>query len=95
METLLFQMIGAGFILLSVTLFSGFLFLQDLFAQHVAHKTVLSLIAWCVFAMLLWGRWRFGWRGQTAIRWTLSGFVFLVLAFFGSKLVLELILQRY
>ncbi|MBK8182789.1 MAG: cytochrome c biogenesis protein CcsA [Candidatus Competibacteraceae bacterium] len=76
METLLFQMIGAGFILLSVTLFSGFLFLQDLFAQHVAHKTVLSLIAWCVFAMLLWGRWRFGWRGQTAIRWTLSGFVF-------------------
>ena len=95
MESLLFQLITVGFILLSVTLISGFFFLEDLFAQHVAHKTLLSLIAWCVFAVLLWGRWRFGWRGQTAIRWTLSGFGFLVLAFFGSKLVLELILRRY
>lgn len=95
MESLLFQLITVGFILLSVTLISGFFFLEDLFAQHVAHKTLLSLIAWCVFGVLLWGRWRFGWRGQTAIRWTLSGFGFLVLAFFGSKLVLELILRRY
>ena len=95
MESLLFQMIGAGFILLSVTLLSGFFFLEDLFAQHLVHKTALSLIAWCVFAVLLWGRWRFGWRGRTAIRWTLSGFGFLALAFFGSKLVLELILRRY
>lgn len=95
MENLLFQMIGTGFVLLSMTLASGFLFLEDLFAQHLVHKTVLSLIAWCVFAVLLWGRWRFGWRGRTAIRWTLSGFGFLALAFFGSKLVLELILQRY
>ena len=95
MESLLFQLITVGFILLSVTLISGFFFLEDLFAQHVAHKTLLSLIAWCVFGVLLWGRWRFGWRGRTAIRWTLSGFGFLVLAFFGSKLVLELILRRY
>ncbi len=95
METLLFQMIGVGFILLSITLVSGFSFLEDLFAQHLAHKAVLSFIAWCVFGVLLWGRWRFGWRGRTAIRWTLSGFAFLMLAYFGSKLVLELILQRY
>ncbi|MBL8251294.1 MAG: cytochrome c biogenesis protein CcsA [Candidatus Competibacter sp.] len=95
MERLLFQLITAGFILLSVTLASGFFFLKDLFAQHLAHKTLLSLIAWCVFGVLLWGRWRFGWRGRTAIRWTLSGFGFLVLAFFGTKLVLELILRRY
>ncbi|HHW77978.1 MAG TPA: cytochrome c biogenesis protein CcsA [Xanthomonadaceae bacterium] len=95
METLLFQMISAGFILLSITLISGFFFLEDLFAQHVAHKVVLSFIAWCVFGTLLWGRWRFGWRGRTAIRWTLSGFAFLMLAYFGSKLVLELILRRY
>ena len=95
METLLFQMIGAGFALLSATLISGFFFIEDLFAQHLVHKTALSLIAWCVFAVLLWGRWRFGWRGRTAIRWTLSGFGFLALAFFGSKLVLELILRRY
>jgi ABC-type uncharacterized transport system permease subunit len=95
MEDLLFQMILTGFILLSITLCSGFFFLHDLFAQHLAHKMALSLIAWLVFAMLLWGRWRFGWRGLTAIRWTLSGFCLLVLSFLGSKLVLEIILQRY
>lgn len=94
MESLLFQMIGVGFILLSVTLVSGLFFLENMFAQHVAHKTILSFIAWCVFGVLLWGRWRSGWRGRTAIRWTLSGFVFLALAYFGSKLVLELILRR-
>ena len=95
METLLFQMIGAGFVLLSLTLVSGLFFLRDIFAQHLVHKAVLSFIAWCVFGILLWGRWRFGWRGRTAIRWTLSGFSFLALAYFGSKLVLELILRRY
>lgn len=95
MESLLFQMIGAGFVLLSITLISGLFFLEDLFAQHLAHKAILSFIAWCVFGVLLWGRWRFGWRGRTAIRWTLSGFAVLALAYFGSKLVLELILRRY
>jgi ABC-type uncharacterized transport system permease subunit len=55
---------------------------------------VLSLIAWAVFATLLWGHWKFGWRGRTAIRWTLGGFVFLMLAYFGSKMVLELMLGR-
>ena len=95
MESLLFQMIGAGFILLTITLVSGLFFLHDLSAQHLAHKAVLSFIAWGVFGILLWGRWRFGWRGRTAIRWTLSGFAFLMLAYFGSKLVLELVLQRY
>jgi ABC-type uncharacterized transport system permease subunit len=94
MENLLFQMLTVGFILLSLSLFSGALFLKDVFAQHLAHKTVFSIIAWLVFGTLLWGRWRFGWRGQTAIRWTLSGFFFLMLAYFGSKLVLEVVLQR-
>lgn len=95
MESLLFQMIGAGFVLLGITLVSGLFFLEDLSDQHLTHKVVLSFAAWCMFGILLWGRWRFGWRGRTAIRWTLSGFAFLVLAYFGSKLVLELILQRY
>ena len=95
MESLLFQMIGAGFVLLGITLISGLFFLRDLFAQHLVHKVVLSFMAWSVFGVLLWGRWRFGWRGRTAIRWTLSGFTFLALAYFGSKLMLELILQRY
>lgn len=94
METLLFQMIGVGFVLLSVSLLSGLVFLEDIFAQHLIHKTVLSLVAWLVFAVLLWGRWRLGWRGRVAIRWTLAGFVALMLAYFGSKFVLELVLQR-
>ncbi|MEE4376399.1 MAG: cytochrome c biogenesis protein CcsA [Candidatus Competibacteraceae bacterium] len=94
METLLFQMIGIGFVLLSLALLSGLLFLEDIFAQHLVHKTVLSIAAWAVFGILLWGRWRSGWRGRTAIGWTLSGFATLALAYFGSKLVLELVLQR-
>jgi len=94
METLLFQMIALGFILLSLSLVSGFIFLEDIFAQHLVHKTVLSSVAWCVFAILLWGHWRYGWRGKTAIRWSLGGFFVLMLAYFGSKLVLELILHR-
>jgi len=91
MEALLFQTLGLGFALLSLALFSGLLFVENLFAQHLVHKTVLSIVAWVVFGVLLWGRWRFGWRGRTAIRWTLGGFTLLVLAYFGSKLVLELI----
>jgi ABC-type uncharacterized transport system permease subunit len=94
MESLLFQIIGLGFVFLSASLLSGFLFLEDLFAQNVAHKTVLSLAAWILFATLLFGRWRFGWRGRIAIRWTLGGFAALALAYFGSKLVLELVLGR-
>lgn len=92
MESWLFQMIGLGFVLLSMALASGIIFLENIFAQHLVHKTVLSIIAWLVFGMLLWGRHRFGWRGRTAIRWTLSGFVALMLAYFGTKLVLELVL---
>lgn len=94
MEQLLFRMIGLGYLLLSLSLLTGAVYVEDIFAQHLVHKTVLSVAAWVVFAILLWGRWRFGWRGRIAIRWTLVGFVALMLAYFGSKLVLELILQR-
>jgi ABC-type uncharacterized transport system permease subunit len=94
MEALLFQIIAVGELLLSVALLSGFVYLEDIFAQHLMHKTVLSIFAWLVFAVLLWGRWRLGWRGKLAIRWTLAGFVALMLAYFGSKFVLELVLQR-
>ncbi len=89
METLLFQMLGFGFIFLTSSLITGFLFFEDLFAQHLAHKTLLSLIGWVILAVLLFGRFRFGWRGKKAIRLTLSAFVFIMLAYFGSKLVLE------
>ncbi len=94
MESLLFEMIGAGFALLTLSLATGFAFLEDMFAQHLVHKTVLAVIGWVVFGTLLWGRFRRGWRGRTAIIWTLSGFVVLMLAYFGSKAVLELILKR-
>ena len=93
MESLLFQMIATGFALLTLALVTGFLFLEDIFAQHLVHKTTLSIIAWVVFGILLWGRWRFGWRGRTTLRWTIGGFIFLMLAYFGSKFVLELILS--
>ena len=92
MESLLFEMIAVGFVLLSLALLSGFAFLDNMFQQHLAHKTVLSIIAWLVFGTLLWGRYRFGWRGQKALIWTLSGFVVLMLAYFGTKVVIELIL---
>jgi ABC-type uncharacterized transport system permease subunit len=94
MESLLFEMIAAGFVLLTLALLSGFAFLQDMFAQHLVHKTVLSTLAWLVFGGLLVGRFRYGWRGRTAITWTLSGFVILILAYFGSKAVLELLLKH-
>ena len=92
MESLLFQMISVGIILLSISLISGIWFISDIFEQHLVHKTVLSILAWLLFAGLLWGRWKFGWRGRKAIRWTLSGLILLMLAYFGTKTVLELIL---
>ena len=92
MEILLFQFLGFGFLCLSASLVSGFLFMQDMFAQQQAHKVVFSVIAWMILGTVLVGRVRFGWRGQKAIRWTLVSFVFLVLAFIGSKVVYELIL---
>ena len=93
MEVLLFQTIGFGFIFLSTALLSGFFFVEDLFAQQLVHKTVLSIIGWFILAVLLFGRFKFGWRGRIAIRWTLAAFVFIMLAYFGSKLVLEFIIN--
>lgn len=95
MERLLFEMLGCGFLLLSVSLVTGFLFVEDLFAQHLVHKTFLSIVAWLVYAILLAGRAMLGWRSQTAVRWTLGGFILLMLAFFGSKMVLELVFNGH
>lgn len=93
MENSLFQLITSGFVLLSIGLIAGAFFIHDIFAQHLAHKTILSLIAWWVFAIILWQRWRNGLRGKTAIRWTLIGFMFLLLAYFGSQFILEYVLN--
>lgn len=93
MESLLFGFLWAGWVCLSLSLVSGWLFLDDLFAQHLVHKTLLACIAWLVFGVLLWGRHQLGWRGGKAIRWTQAGFLLLMLAYFGSKLVREFILH--
>ncbi|WP_428309129.1 cytochrome C assembly family protein [Hydrocarboniphaga sp.] len=95
MERLLFQMVAVGFGLLSLTLLTGLWFIDDWMAQHLAHKTILSIIAWLVFGVLLWGRWRYGWRGRIAIRWALSGYGLLTLAYFGTKIILEQVLQKH
>lgn len=94
MEALLFQLVASGFVMLSIALISGWLFVDNLFAQDLVHKTVISMTGWLVFAGLLIGRSFAGWRGRTAIRWTLWGFALLAVAYFGSKIVLELILGR-
>lgn len=94
LEGLLFHLIKAGFAVLTVSLLTGLIYVNDLFGQHLAHKTLLSIFAWLVFAVLLWGRWKKGWRGRVAVRMTLAGIVLLLLSYFGSKLILEVFLQR-
>jgi ABC-type uncharacterized transport system permease subunit len=94
MEQVLFTTIHAGVVLLTLSVFSGLIFVDNVFAQHLVHKTVLSIIALLVFGVLLLGRWRFGWRGRKAIHWTLVGYGLLVLGYFGSRFVLEVLLQR-
>lgn len=94
LEDLLFKVIAAGFLLLTVSLLSGIMFINDIFAQHLVHKTILSILTWLVFGVLLWGRWRYGWRGSLAVRLTLAGIVLLLLSYFGSKFVLENVLGR-
>lgn len=94
MESMLFELLWIGVALLSIAILSGFVFVDDIFAQSLVHKTVLTIIAWLLFSTLLWGHYQRGWRSRTAVHLTLAGFLLLMLAFFGSKLVLELILQR-
>ncbi|MCE9638595.1 MAG: cytochrome c biogenesis protein CcsA [Betaproteobacteria bacterium] len=96
METLLFRIIAAGFVLLTLTLASGIIFSEELFgkAMRFNHKTVFGILSWVIFAALLGGRSLYGWRGRIAVRWTLTGFLMLVLAYVGSKFVLEVVLGR-
>ena len=93
MESFLFELLWVGQGLLTLGLILGFIFVDDMWAHGLPHKTFFSLLAWIVFAVLLWGRHKLGWRGTTAIRFTLTGFVFLILGFYGSKIVLEYILN--
>ena len=96
METLLFRIIGAGFILLTLTLASGILFSEQLFGKpwQFNHKMLFGFISWSVFAVLLAGHHFYGWRGRKAVHWTMSGYVFLLLAYLGTEFVLEVLLHR-
>jgi len=95
LERALFSVLAIGLAALTVAILAGLLFVTDLFAQHLVHKTVLALVAWAIFACLLFGHWRYGWRGRKAARYTIAGFVVLAIAYFGSKFVLEILLGRH
>jgi ABC-type uncharacterized transport system permease subunit len=96
MEQFLFRIVGAGFALLTLTLATGIFFSEQLFGKPLTlnYKTVFSVLAWVAFGALLVGRHRFGWRGRTALNWILFGSALLLLAYIGSKFVLEVILRR-
>ena len=96
LERFLFRLVGAGYALLTLTLATGIFFSEQLFGRPMTlnYKTVFSVLAWFAFGALLIGRHRFGWRGRTALNWILSGSALLLLAYIGTKFVLEVILRR-
>ena len=96
LERLLFRLIAAAFVLLTCTLATGIAFSESLFGQALRfdHKTLFAVLSWATFAFLLAGRHFYGWRGRQALRWTLAGFVMLLLAYIGSRFVLEVVLGR-
>ena len=96
LERFLFRLVTTGFVLLTLTLASGALFSEHIFGRPFtfSHKSVFSVLAWLTFGALLWGRWRYGWRGRVALRWILAGTALLFLAYLGSKFVLEVVLGR-
>jgi ABC-type uncharacterized transport system permease subunit len=96
MEALLFRILLAAFVLLTLTVVSGVFFSEQLFGKPLTftHKTVFAILSWFIFGALLLGHFVRGWRGRTAVYWTLAGFTMLLLAYVGSKVALELILKR-
>ncbi len=96
LERFLFRLVAAGFMLLTMTLVSGALFSEQIFGKAMTfnHKNVFSLLGWSAFAILLFGRWRYGWRGRRALYWIVAGTALLVLGYLGSKFVSEVLLGR-
>jgi ABC-type uncharacterized transport system permease subunit len=95
-ESFLFRFLGAGYVLLTLTLVSGAFFSEEMFGKPLTftHKVVLSVLGWAVFGALLVGRYRYGWRGRAALKWILAGSTLLLLAYIGSKFVYEIVLGR-
>ena len=96
MELILFRLIVSGFILLTATLLSGMVFSDRLFGKPFVlnHHVTLAVLAWLSFAALLSGHRFFGWRGRTAVNWTVSSFVLLALGYFGTRFILEVLLSN-
>ena len=96
LEAMLFKSIGIGFALLTLAVISGVFFSEELFgkALQFSHKTVFAILSWLVFGGLLLGRHFRGWRGRTALVWTITGFTLLLLAYLGTQFVLEVVLRR-
>jgi ABC-type uncharacterized transport system permease subunit len=96
LERLTFRFVQAGFVLLSATLLAGWLFGETLYGRlwRWDHKVVFAIASWLVFAILLLGRARFGWRGRPAVRVLYAGCALLLLAYVGSRFVLEVVLGR-
>jgi ABC-type uncharacterized transport system permease subunit len=96
LERYMFRLLGIGFVLLTATLVSGMLFSEEIFGKAVPlnHKNVFSVAGWLAFAILLFGRWRHGWRGRTAMKWIVGGTLLLVVGYLGSKFVREIVLGR-
>jgi ABC-type uncharacterized transport system permease subunit len=96
LEALLFRILALGFVMLTLTLVTGVVFSEEVFGQplQLNHKTLFGILSWLVFGGLLLGRWLWGWRGRRALRWTMTGFVVLLLAYVGSRFVLEVLLSR-
>ncbi len=94
MEAMLFELVLVGFVLLTLSIGTGAYYVDDLFAQHLVHKSVFSILGWVCFGILLIGRHQLGWRSRTAINWTLVAFGLLLIGYLGSKFVLEVLLQR-
>ncbi len=96
LETLVFRLTGAAFVVLTLTVAVGIAYSESIFGRALRfdHKTVFVVLSWLIFGLLLAGRWLYGWRGRTALRWTLTGFLMLMLAYPGSRFVLEVILGR-
>jgi len=96
LEKLVFRLTGAAFVVLTLTFAVGITYSESIFgrAMRFDHKTVFIVLSWIIFGWLLLGRWLYGWRGRTAFRWTLAGFLMLMLAYPGSRFVLEVVLAR-
>lgn len=96
LERWLFLLIGIGYALLTLTLASGIFYSEELFGTPARfnHKNVFAVAAWATYTALLVGRWRYGWRGRRALKWILAGTLLLLLAYLGSKFVLEVLMHR-